>query len=294
MNTKLTPRRPLVLVLAVVLLGSLALAACATVPYTNRKSLVLLPFNSEIQLGADAYAEILAEETVVTQGRQAETVTTVGKRIQRRTPRNFRSLEWEFKLVDSETVNAFCLPGGKVAVYSGILPAMKNEAGLAAVLGHEAGHAVARHGAERISGTMLLQLGLAVADVSLSNTEVHDDIMGLLGLGATIGVVLPFSRANELESDYLGGIFMAKAGYDPRGSYEVWERMTEMYGSSEIAIFSTHPANSKRIERLKEEMPTFQKHYKKSRSKYGRGSELLDGSEKTEKKQKKQKEQPAE
>jgi metalloendopeptidase OMA1, mitochondrial len=286
MNTKLAPRRSFVVVLAAVLLGSLAIGACATVPYTNRKSLVLLPFTSEIQLGADAYAEILAEETVVTKGKQADTVTRVGKRIQARTPRNFRSLRWEFKLVDSESVNAFCLPGGKVAVYSGILPAMKDEAGLAAVLGHEAGHAVARHGAERISGTMLLQLGLAVADVSLSNTEVHDDIMGLLGLGATIGVVLPFSRANELESDYLGGIFMARAGYDPRGSYEVWERMTEMYGSSDVAIFSTHPSNSKRIERLKEEMPTFQKYYKKSKKKYGRGADLLDAAPQKPKKEK--------
>ncbi len=300
MNTKHPPRQSLVVLIAGLLLATLALGACATVPYTGRKALVLLPFSSEIQLGADAYAEILADETIIDRSAQATTVDTVGRRIQRRTPRQFRSLDWEFKLIDSETVNAFCLPGGKVAVYTGILPAMKNEAGLAAVLGHEAGHAVARHGAERISGTLLLQLGLAVADVSLSNTEAHDDIMGLLGLGAMLGVVLPFSRANELESDYLGGIFMAKAGYDPRGSYEVWERMSEMYGSSDVAIFSTHPSNRKRIERLKEEMPTFQRHYDRSKKKYGRGSALLDKPTKkkkpTEKKKKptEKKEKPTE
>jgi metalloendopeptidase OMA1, mitochondrial len=272
--TKTPPTRSRLSLLALALFVSCLAAACATVPYTGRKALVLLPFSSEIQLGADAYTEILASEKIVESGRKAKTVQVVGNRIARRTPGQWRSLDWEFKLVKSESVNAFCLPGGKVAVYEGILPAMKNEGGMAAVLGHEAGHAVARHGAERISGTMLLQLGLAVADVSLSSTEYHDDIMGMLGLGAMVGVVLPFSRANELEADFLGGVLMAKAGYDPRESVEVWRRMSNMYGDQVTAIFSTHPTNRKRIERLEEDQPVFQKYYKRAKKKRGRGPEL--------------------
>lgn len=260
--------------LALLVAASTLAAACATVPYTGRKSLVLLPWASEVQLGTDAYTEILAGETVVDSGRKSATVQVVGNRIARRTPAQWRGLDWEFKLLDSESVNAFALPGGKVAVYRGILPMMKNEAGMAAVLGHEGGHAVARHGAERISGTMLLNLGLSVADIGLSSTEYHDDIMGMLGLGAMVGVVLPFSRANELEADYLGGIFMAKAGYDPRESVNVWERMTVEYGDQPIALFSTHPTNRKRIERLAEEMPTFMRHYKRSKKQRGVGPDL--------------------
>ncbi len=250
------------------------LAACAKVPYTGRQALVLLPFDSEVQLGADAYKQILSSETVVAEGSQAKAVRSVGKRIARRTPRMYRGLDWEFKLLKSEDVNAFALPGGKVAVYEGILPILSNEGGLAAVMGHEVGHAVARHGAERISGTMLLELGLSVADVSLGSSEYHDQLMALMGLGAVVGVVLPFSRANELEADYLGGIFMAKAGYDPRESVAVWERMSDKFGDRGAAIFSTHPTNRKRIERLQEEMPTFQKYYDRAKTKRGRGEKL--------------------
>ncbi len=267
--------RSLVAALAVLLAASTLAAACAKVPYTGRKTLVLLSFPAEVQLGADAYTEILATETVATSGRKSDTVRVVGNRIARKTPSQWRNLDWEFKLIESDTVNAFCLPGGKVAVYEGILPVMKNEAGMAAVLGHEAGHAVARHGAERISGQLVLNLGLAAASISLGNTEYHDSIMAMLGLGAAVGVVLPFSRANELESDYLGGIFMAKAGYDPRLSVEVWERMTEQYGDQPIALFSTHPTNRKRIERLAEEMPTFMRYYKRAKKQRGAGPSLL-------------------
>ncbi|MCP4873743.1 MAG: M48 family metallopeptidase [Proteobacteria bacterium] len=268
------PSRSLIGAAASVLLLALIIGACSRVPYTGRRSVVLLDFPSEVELGAAAYKEILAEEKIIPEGREAKAVRVVGRRISQHTPAAWRKLDWEFQLIKSDSVNAFCLPGGKVAVYQGILPAMGTEAGLAAVLGHEAGHAVARHGAERISGQMLLSLGLAVADVSLSNSEHHDGIMAMLGLGASLGVVLPFSRANELESDYLGGIFMAKAGYDPRESVAVWERMSTMYGDQPVAIFSTHPTNRKRIERLGEEMPTFMRHYRRSKKQYGKGITL--------------------
>ena len=268
------PNRSLVSLLATTLLLTLLIGACSRVPYTGRRSVVLLDFPTEIELGETAYKEILANEKIITEGSEAKVVRVVGRRVSQRTPSAWRNLDWEFRLIQSDSVNAFCLPGGKVAVYQGILPAMGNEAGLAAVLGHEAAHAVARHGAERISGQMLLSLGLSVADVSLSNSEHHDGILAMLGLGASLGVVLPFSRANELESDYLGGIFMAKAGYDPRESVAVWERMSTMYGDQPVAIFSTHPTNRKRIERLNEEMPTFLRYYRRSKNQYGKGVTL--------------------
>ena len=233
-----------------------------------------MSLESEASLGAEAFTEILAAEKVIPTGELHSQVSQVARGVSRRAPAPFNKLPWEFKLIDSDSVNAFALPGGKVGVYTGILPVLKNEAGLGSVLGHEVGHVVARHSAERITGMMALQTALAVADIGLSNTELHDELMGLLGLGATIGVVLPFSRANELESDYLGGIFMAKDGLDPRESWAVWERMTALGGDSPIAIFSTHPSNSKRIQRLKDELPTFEKYYRKAKTKKGRGKDL--------------------
>ena len=269
-----SPRRPLIAAVAGLSTVALLLTACATVPYTNRKQLVLLDFPSEVQLGADAYTQILADETVVPKGANAQAVRTVGKRLSRRTPSRYRSLDWEFKLLKSDTMNAFALPGGKVAVYNGIIPIMASEAGMAAVVGHEIGHAVARHGAERITGSMFLQLGLSAADISLGNSQYREGIMQALGLGATIGIVLPFSRANELEADYLGGVFMAKAGYDPRHSVKVWENMTKLNGDNPLPLLSTHPSNAKRIQRLSDEMANFQKFYKKAKKKYGKGADL--------------------
>ena len=268
-------RHPLVALGVLGLVLALGFSACMKVPYTGRQQAVLLSFDQEVQLGSDAYIEILREETVVTSGPLATQVSSIARAVSKKTPRPFRDLPWEFKLLASDSVNAFALPGGKVAVYTGIVPVLANEAGLASVLGHEVGHVVARHSAERMTGTLLLQLGLAAADIGLSNTEIHDQLMAMLGLGAAVGVVLPFSRANELESDYLGGIFMARAGLDPKESWAVWERMTELSGGDNpLPIFSTHPSNSKRIQRLKEELPTFEKHYKASRSQRGRGQAL--------------------
>ncbi len=253
---------------------ALVFAACNRVPYTNRRNVILIDWSSELQLGADAYKEIVGKEKTVASGKNARIVARVGEQLRRTTPRQFRGLDWEFRLLESGDVNAFALPGGKVAVYNGIVPILDNEGGMAAVVGHEIGHAVARHGAERVSGMMILQLGLSVADVGLSNSEIHDQLMGLLGLGATVGAILPFSRANELEADYLGGIFMARAGYDPEESANVWRRMSAKYGDNPFAFLSTHPSNAKRIQRLEEEMPTFKKHHRRAKKKRGTGSEL--------------------
>ena len=269
-----SPRSPLTALGVLSLVLALGFSACLKVPYTGRKQAILLSFDQEVALGADAYVEILKEEKVVQAGALREQVLGVARSVSRKTPQPFNGLAWEFSLLESEAVNAFALPGGKVAVYTGILPVLANEAGLASVMGHEVGHVVARHSAERISGALLLQLGLGAADIGLSNSGLHDELMGLLGLGVTVGAVLPFSRANELEADYLGGIFMAKAGFDPRESWAVWERMTALGGDNPIAIFSTHPSNGKRIERLKEELPTFERYYKMAKTKHGRGADL--------------------
>jgi predicted Zn-dependent protease len=266
-------RRAAAVLLSLVAAG-IAADACVRVPYTGRRTFVLIGFDQELQLGTEAYAEILKSEKVIAAGTHAGIVADVAKGVSRATPSQFRELPWEWKLLDSDMVNAFALPGGKIAVYRGILPVLKTEGGLGAVLGHEAGHVVARHGAERMTGTLMLQMGLALADVSLQNSEAHDVLLGLLGLGAVVGVQLPFSRANELESDYLGGIFMAKAGYDPNEAWRVWERMNDAGSRNDFALFSTHPSNAKRIERLKEEQPTFGKHYAKAKKKKGAGREL--------------------
>jgi len=267
-------RHPLVALGALGLTLALGFSACNKVPYTGRSQVVALSLDAEAQLGADAFTEILAAETVIPSGDLHSQVATVASGVADRAPAPFNGLTWDFQLINNEAVNAFALPGGKVGVYTGILPVLSNEAGLASVLGHEVGHVVARHSAERITGMLALQSALTAADIGLSNTELHDELMGLLGLGATVGVVLPFSRANELESDYLGGIFMAKAGFEPNESWAVWERMSALGGGSPIAIFSTHPSNAKRIERLKEEQPTFQKYYRSAKTKNGRGADL--------------------
>jgi len=267
-------RNPLLAVGTLGLVLALGFSACQKVPYTGRQQVISMSLDAEASLGAEAFTEILAAETVIPSGDLYGQVSTSAAGVAAQAPQPFRDLPWEFKLINSESVNAFALPGGKVGVYTGILPVLSNEAGLASVLGHEVGHVVARHSAERITGMLALQTALTAADIGLSTTALHDELMGLLGLGAQVGVVLPFSRANELESDYLGGIFMAKAGNDPSESWAVWERMSALGGGSPIALFSTHPSNSKRIERLKEELPTFEKHYKASKEKKGRGNDL--------------------
>ena len=267
---------------ALALTLALGFSACQKVPYTGRNQVVAMSLDSEASLGAEAFTEILAAEQLIPSGELHRQVVGVASGVAGHAPAPFNKLDWDFQLIDSESVNAFALPGGKVGVYTGILPVLSNEGGLSSVMGHEVGHVVARHSAERITGMLALQTALTAADIGLSNTELHDELMGLLGLGAMVGVVLPFSRANELESDYLGGIFMAKDGYDPSESWKVWERMSALGGDAPIAIFSTHPSNTKRIQRLKEEMPTFQKHYRGAKIKKGRGAELKTVSSPTE------------
>jgi len=225
----------------------------------------------EMKLGAQAYQEVLATEKVSTNTRMTAIVRRVGERIAKAA--NQPDFTWEFNLIESEQVNAFCLPGGKIAVYTGILPIMKNEAGMAAVLGHEVAHAVARHGGERMSQQMAVGAVQKLAEEGLGNTsaQTRKFALGALGVGTQYGVLLPYSRTHELEADQLGLTYMAKAGYDPREAVRLWERMRDAGGSKPPEFMSTHPSEDRRITQLEEFMPAALEAYNHSQPQYGLG-----------------------
>jgi predicted Zn-dependent protease len=253
-------------ILLALLLG-LSLVACETVPITGRSQLVLIPEGTEMQMGLDSYKQILDKSKVSNDPRLNEQVTRVGRRIATATERN--DYQWEFKVIDDQQVNAFCLPGGKVAVYTGMFPVARDDAGLAAVLGHEVAHAVARHGGERMSQQLAVQgVTVAGAQALLSGSDPRFVQLAAAALGgvANVGVLLPFSRAQESEADHLGLIYMAKAGYDPHASRDLWKRMAERSsGQSDSpfsAFLSTHPLPATRITQIEGWIPEAMKHYK--------------------------------
>jgi len=172
---------------------------------------------------------------------------------------------WEFNLIDSKDANAWAMPGGKVVVYTGILPITKNETGLAVVMGHEIAHAVAQHGAERMSQGLLQQLGGVALSVALQNepSTTQNLFMTAYGVGTTVGVMLPFSRTHESEADHLGLVFMAMAGYDPNAALDFWTRMAAQSGGNPPEFLSTHPSDETRIADLKKELPEAMSYYKK-------------------------------
>ncbi len=244
---------------------ALAAAACQTVPYTGRSQLQLLSPAQEDQMGVQAYQQILGKARVSTDGTLNAMVTRVGSRIAAAT--GHPEYQWEYRLiVDDTQANAFALPGGKVAVYTGILPITRDEAGLAAVLGHEIGHVIARHGGERVSQQLLVNVGLeaTMAGLSRGNPAMVQQVGSLLGAGAAVGVLLPWSRTQESEADHLGLILMARAGYDPHASLELWKRMAEhAKGSGRPPEFlSTHPAEATRIQQIQGWMPEAMRYYK--------------------------------
>jgi metalloendopeptidase OMA1, mitochondrial len=252
-------------VFGLVMTASALLAACETVPITGRSQLQLLGERTEIQMGLSAYQDTLKNEKISGDARLNEQVIRVGRRIAEATGRN--DYQWEFKVVDNnKMVNAFCLPGGKVAVYTGILPVARDDAGLATVMGHEVAHAIARHGGERVSQQMAVEGLVAATAIALSERDPKQANLyaGLLGAGATVGVLLPYSRLQESEADRLGLIFMAKAGYDPRAAPEFWRRMAEAgKGKARPPEFlSTHPADETRIRQLEKWLPEALAYYR--------------------------------
>lgn len=227
-----------------------------TVPVTGRKQLVDISREQEAALGLQSYRQVLRQSAVISEGEAYEQVRSIGERLAKVT--DAKGFDWEFNLIQSREANAFCLPGGKVAVYSGILPIAKNADGLAAIMGHEIAHAVARHGAERMAHQKLAQIGTLAAGVALSDMDYRTQrvVLGALGVGAQFGVLLPFSREHESEADYMGILYAAKACFDPAEAPRIWERMSEMGGGRTTAEFmSTHPSHATRIRQLQEWMP---------------------------------------
>jgi predicted Zn-dependent protease len=226
------------------------------VPLTGRKQLVDLSREQEAALGLQSYRQILDQSRIVESGAELEAVREIGRRLA--AVSEDPGFEWEFNLIDSEQANAFALPGGKVAVYAGLLPVAENADGVAVVMGHEIAHAIARHGAERIAHQKLTQLGgLAVgAAVGEMDLQTQRMVMGALGVGTQFGVLLPFSRSHESEADYMGLIYAARACFDPREAPKLWERMARAsQGAAPAEFMSTHPAHETRIQNLNEWMP---------------------------------------
>ena len=255
---------------------SVLLVACSRNAITGRKQLTLYP-ESEITAAAQQqYQQFLSQSKVVSPSgsRDAEMVRRVGQRIanaitqyytQQGLANEVSGYNWEYNLVDSKEVNAWCMPGGKIVVYTGLLPISQNEAALAVVLGHEIAHALAHHGNERMSQAAVQQLGGQALSVAVANKSAaaQNILLGAYGIGSNVGALLPFSRKQELEADHYGLIFAAMAGYNPQEAIPLWERMKAAAGSSKPPeILSTHPAEDTRIQKLREMMPEAMQYYK--------------------------------
>ncbi|HKQ34264.1 MAG TPA: M48 family metallopeptidase [Nitrospiraceae bacterium] len=254
--------------LVVMVLGLTVLSGCETNPYTGRSQLLMTSVSEEMQLGTQAYSQVKNDPKLKQSQdpREIEPVKRVAARIVEAAKRSkyaeiANQFQWEVTIIkDDKLANAFALPGGKMAVYTGIFPMAKTEAGLAAVMGHEVVHALARHGAERMSQGQLTNVGLQVAGAATGAAGgggmLGQATMAALGVGAQVGVLLPFSRKHESEADYVGILLAADAGYDPRESIALWERMGQMSGGGAPSEFmSTHPSHETRITQLKKWMP---------------------------------------
>lgn len=261
-------------IVAIILLS----VSCQKVPISNRRQMNLMPESDLIKMSEGQYAEFLSQATVLdtNSSEQARLVQKVGNKLAVAVTNYMNSngfssrlvgFNWEFNLVDDPTVNAWCMPGGKVCVYTGILPITMDETGLAVVLGHEVAHAIARHGNERMSQNKMLQMGGTALNVAISekSEQTQNIFMQAYGIGAQTGVMLPFSRKNELESDKLGLVFMDLAGYDATQATEFWKRMSTN-GESPPEFLSTHPSDETRISEITSFLASdsFKKHTKKN------------------------------
>ena len=265
---------------ALALVAVATIAACSKVPISGRKQMNLLPESQLVGMGSSAYQQALAENPPITGTPEANMVKTVGARIadgatryltMKKLSERVAGFKWEYNLLNSPDINAWCLPGGKIAVYSGILPVTQTEAGLATVMAHEVAHAVARHGNERMSQGLLAQAGGIALDVYLAQnpTASADMFRQAYGVGATVGVLLPYGRLQESEADKLGLVFMAMAGYNPQEAVGFWERTRNAKKGTGAPpeFLSTHPSDATRIADIKKYLPTAMHYYEK----YGSG-----------------------
>lgn len=257
--------------LSVFLIG-ITIISCSKVPITGRKQLKLLPNSMIMEMGQSNYASFLKDNPAVNPPtRQSAEVTAVGIRISHAVEKymkdnglskNLEGYKWEFNVVDSKDVNAWCMPGGKVVVYTGILPLTKDDAGLAVVMGHEIAHAIADHGNERMSQELAVQAaGMGLQVYMQQKPEATQNIfLSAFGVGSQLGM-LSYSRQHELEADKLGLVFMAMAGYDPERAASFWQEMAKAGGAKPPEFMSTHPSDERRIALIQSFLPEAKKYY---------------------------------
>lgn len=244
----------------------LLVVACAKNPFTGKNTMALVPNSQIFPSSFQQYSQFLSENKVITGTADAKRIENVGMKIKTAAERYLtangnadylKDYAWEYKLVDSKELNAWCMPGGKIVFYTGILPVCKDDAGIAAVMGHEVAHALANHGQQRMSAGLLQQLGAVGTAVAVGgqSEQTQQLVMQAYGVGSNVGAMLPFSRAHESEADMIGLTLMAIAGYNPENAVKLWERMSAMGSSSTPEILSTHPSNDTRIKDLQALLP---------------------------------------
>ena len=260
--------------IAIIVLAALA-AGCATVPITGRRQLSLVSDSEVLSSSLTQYRDYMGKAKVSGNRTQSAQVERVGRRIADATERYLRanglgkevsSFAWEFNLVEDKEINAFCMPGGKIVVYTGLMGLVSSDDELAVVLGHEVAHAVAKHSNERMSQQLVAQAGAAAVGVATQGRSamVQAAASGVYGLGAQYGALLPFSRKHESEADYMGLALMTMAGYDPSAAPAFWRKMASKGSGKTPELLSTHPSDSTRIAALEKAIPEI-------RSKYGTG-----------------------
>lgn len=249
------------------------IVSCSSVPVTGRKQITLMPATSLLSMSLQQYDEFLNNNKLSNNSKDAELVKMVGLKIQTAVEEylggkgfsdKLKGYEWEFNLVEGPEVNAWAMPGGKVVVYTGILPITEDATGLAVVMGHEIAHAIAEHGRERMSQQLIAQLGsAALMRVARERPEKTKQMLSsAIGMGTQFGIMLPFSRLHESEADHMGLIFMAMAGYNPNSAVDFWQRMADLKeGNAPPEFMSTHPSDKTRIANIKEQIPEAMKYY---------------------------------
>ena len=264
---KLYLKRIFILLITVIVFSS-----CTTVPYTGRKQFIITSPNDEITLGEKAWIQFKAENKLSTNKQYNEALNRVAKNIT--SAINESGYNWEFAVIESPMANAFCLPGGKIAVYSGFFKILSNDGELAAVVGHEIAHAIARHAGERMSQQNAAQISSEALSQVLNQQDIPVPIpwMEVFGIASNYGVILPYSRTQEYESDHIGMILMAKGGYNPQAAVDFWEKFSKKADYDSLTeFFMTHPMGSKRLTEIRDDLAIAMKYYNKAKVKHGFG-----------------------